>query len=247
MRARIDTGSDNPAALINVASSDTFLTALDRQFHLESGESEIRRELNNIGRHYLILRRSENDREMRREMRRQYAQLAKQTGNFLKILRDAPQDDIASCLYMTALRLGEGMPATIFPELSEHEQRHSGEPYFRELIRLSELLEKSALEQVNYFRERPGPKINSGLEYLVRHVASLFLTALNRPFTIDHHKPIAASEAFDFVSALIAPLDDVSDTEIMTAIRTEQGLRRKLNARAGQQNIPTAKAQNIEK
>ena len=96
----------------------------------------------------------------------------------------------------------EPIPATIFPELSEHKQRHSGEPYFRELIRLSELLEKSALEQVNYFRERPGPKINLCLEYLVRHVADLFLTTLNLPFTIDHHKSVAASEAFDFVGAL---------------------------------------------
>ena len=96
----------------------------------------------------------------------------------------------------------EPIPATIFPELSEHEQRHSGEPYFRKLIRLSELLEKSALEQVNYFRERPGPKINLCLEYLVRHVADLFLTTLNLPFTIDHHKSVAASEAFDFVGAL---------------------------------------------
>jgi hypothetical protein len=241
MRARIDeTGEENTHALIDAAYSDQFLLAFERQFHLESGESEIRRELNNIGRHYLILRRSENDREMRRELRRQYAQLAKQTGNFLKILRDAPHDDIASSLYMTALRLGEGMPATIFPELSAHEQRQSGEPYLLELIRLLELLDKSALEQANYFRERRGPKINLGLEYLVRHVADLFLTTLNRPFTIDHHKPVAASKTFDFVGALIAPLDDVSDTEIMTAIRAEQGLRRKLNTQAGRRNIPTA-------
>jgi hypothetical protein len=96
-----------------------------------------------------------------------------------------------------------------------------------------ELLEKSALDQINHFRERSGPKTNAGLEYLVRHVADLFLTTLNRPFTVDHHKPVAESEAFDFVAALIAPLDDISDTEIMTAIRAEQNARRKLNAKAG--------------
>jgi len=248
MRARIDkTGEENPHALIDAAYSDEFHLALERQLCFASDKSEIRAELNKIGRLYLILRRSENDREMRRELRKDNALLARQTDKFLKILRGAPHDDIASGLYMTALRLGEGMPATLFPELSAHEQGQSGEPFLLELIRLLELLEKSALEQANYFRERPGPKINLGLEYLVRHIADLFLTTLNRPFTIDHHKPVAASGAFDFVGALIKPLDDVSDTEITTAIRAEQGLRRKLNAQAGRQNNPAAKAQNIEK
>ena len=234
MRARKDTGTARPDAPIDAAYSGTFFAALEQRFRLEGENSELRAELNNIGRHYLILRRSEDDREMRREMRRENAQLAKHTNKFLQILRDAPHDDIAFGLHMTALRLGEVMPTTIFPDLSAHDQRQSGEPYFWELIRLLELLEKSALEQANFFRERPGPKINLGLEYLIRHVADLFLITLNRPFTIDHHKPVAASEAFDFVSALVAPLDNVSATEIMTAIRTEQNRRHKIKAKAKQ-------------
>src|ERR1700761_1197097 len=182
-----------------------------------------------------------------RSERKASALRERQTNKFLQILRAAPQDDIAFGLHMTALRLDAAMPATIFPELTEHEQRQSGEPYFRELIRLLELLEKSALEQANRIRERPGPKINFGLEYLVRHVADLFMTTLNRPFTLDHHKPVAASEAFDFVCALVAPLDDVSGTEIMTAIRAEQSLRHKLNTKVGQRNISTAKTHKTEK
>ena len=235
MRARIDkTGAENPHALIDAAYSDQYFGALERQFRLETGNTETRRELKNIGIRYLTSRRSEDNRNMRQELRRENTQLAKQTNKFLQILRNAPHDDIAFGLHMTALSSGEAMPATVFPQLSAHAQRHSGEPYFLELIRLLELLEKSALEQANHFRERPGPKINLGLEYLVRHVADLFLLSLNRPFTVDHHKPVAASEAFDFVSALVAPLDDVSDTEITTAIRAEQSVRRKLNA---QRNI----------
>jgi hypothetical protein len=178
---------------------------------------------------------------MRAQIRRENSLLAKQTKKFLRILRDAPHDDIAFGLHTAALRLGQPMPATIFPDLSAHERKQSGEPYFREIVRLLELLEKSALEQINHFRERPGPKVNLGLEYLVRHVADLFTTTFDRPFTVDHHKPVAASEAFDFVSALIAPLDDVSDTEITTALRAEQTLRRKLNAKHGQPNIYSVK------
>ena len=200
MRARIDkSGEKNPHTLIDAAYSDQYFIALERRFRLEKGIAETRRELKNIGIRYLTSRRSE-DRKMRQELRRENALLAKQTGKFLQILRNAPHDDIAFGLYMTALSLKETMPATVFPQLSAHEQRQSGEPYFLELIRLLELLEKSALEQVNHFRERPGPKINLGLEYLVRHVADLFLTSLKRPFTVDHHKPVAASEAFDFVA-----------------------------------------------
>ncbi len=247
MRARVDTGNGRPDALINDAYSDVFFAALDRKFRLETAKSDTRNEIRNIGRHYLIARRREDDRKVRRDERKANAHLAKQTNKFLQFLRAAPQDDIAFGLHMTALRTDAAMPATIFPELSDHEQHQSGEPYFRELIRLLELLEKSALEQVNHIRERRGPKINFGLEYLVRHVADLFLTTLNRPFTVDHHKPVAASEAFDFVSALIAPLDDVSDTEIMTAIRAEQSVRRKLNTKAGQRSIPTARTSKSAK
>ncbi len=247
MRARIDTGIESPDALIDAAYSDLFFAAHERQFRLEGGESETRDELRNIGRYYLILRRTEDSREMRRELRKQYVQLAKQTDIFLQILRNAAHDDIAFGLYMTALRLGEPFPATKFAGLSAHAQTQSGEPYFRELIRLLELLEKSAFEQADNFRERPGPKINLGLEFLVRRVADLFTTTLNRPFSIDHHKPVAASKAFDFVSALIAPLDDVSDTEITTAIRAKQNWRRKIKAKAEQQNMLKAGSQKIEK
>lgn len=234
MRARIDrVGDASPHTLIDREYSDQYFDALERQFGLESGNTGTRRKLKNIGVHYLIARHREDDRKARQNERKANALLARQTNKFLQILRKTPQDDITFGLHMTALRIGAPPPATIFPELSEHEQRQSGEPYYLELVRLLELLEKSALDQINHFRERSGPKINCGLEYLVRHVADLFLTTLNRPFTVDHHKPVAASEAFDFVAALIAPLDDVSDTEIMTAIRAEQSARRKLNAKAG--------------
>lgn len=234
MRARIDkTGDAKPHTLIDREYSDQYFDVLERQFGLESGNTETRRRLKNIGVHYLIARRREDDRKVRQDERKANALLARQTNKFLQTLRKSPRDDITFGLHMTALRTGAPPPATIFPELNDHEQRQSGEPYFLELIRLLELLEKSALEQVIHIRERRGPKINFGLEYLVRHVARLFLTTLNRPFTVDHHKPVAASEAFDFVAALIAPLDDVSDTEIMTALRAEQSARRKLNTKAG--------------
>lgn len=234
MRARIDkTGEETPHALIDGAYSDQYFDGLERQFGLESGHTETRRKLKNIGVYYLIARHREDDRKMRQDERKANALLARQTNKFLQTLRKSPRDDITFGLHMTALRTNAALPAAIFPELSQHEQRQSGEPYFLELIRLLELLEKSALDQINHFRERRGPKINFGPEYLVRHVADLFLTTLNRPFTVDHHKPVAASEAFDFVTALIAPLDDVTNTEIMTAIRAEQSVRRKLNTKAG--------------
>jgi hypothetical protein len=245
MRASVDTGSENPADLIDAAYSVVFFTAFERQFGLESRKSEIRDSLRNIGRQYIVVRRTEDGREMRRELRRQNAQLAKQTNSFLEILRATSTEEIAASLYMTALRLNEPIPSTKFAEISPHAQSQSGEPYFRELIRLLELLEKSSLEQADYFRERPGPKTNLGLEFLVRRVADYFVSELKRPFSVDHHKPIAASEAFDFISALIAPIDQVSSTEIMTAIRTEQNRRRNIGPK-GRNKITDVNSQKYE-
>ena len=128
MRARIDkTGEENPNALIDAAYSDQYFTILERRFRLETGNAETRRELRNIGVRYLTSRRSEDNRKMRQELRRENAQLAKQTNQFLQIVRNASHDDIAFGLYMTALSLRESMPATVFPQLSAHAQRHSGE------------------------------------------------------------------------------------------------------------------------
>src|SRR5689334_3300089 len=147
MRARIDkTGEENPHALIDAAYSDQYFRALEQRFRLETGSADTRRELKNIGIRYLTSRRSEDNRKMRQELRRESAQLASKTNKFLQILRNAPHDDITFGLYMTALSLREAIPATVFPRLSAHAQTQSGEPYFLELVRLLELLEKSALE-----------------------------------------------------------------------------------------------------
>ena len=226
MRARIDkTGENNIAALIEAAYSNSFFAELARLFPVELGKSDVRAELNHIARIYVALRRTENSPELRKEMRKDYLQLGKQTDGFLGILRAAPQEDLAFAIYMAALRFNEPIPATKFAGLSGHAQTNTGEPYLLELLRLLELLKNAAKEQADHFRERPGPKINLGLEFLVRRVADLF-EEIDRPFSIDHHKPVPTGPAMDFVRALIAPLDDVSDTEISTAIRTEQNRRR---------------------
>ena len=222
--------NENPAAHIERVYSDTFFLGLTNSAGHNIDVSKFRNELRTIGRLYLILRAREDCAASNRKLRKNYLRLAEQTAGFLDVVRGATFDDIAFCLYMTALRQSEPIPATIFEGLSVHAQTKSGEPYLLELIRLLELLKNAAQEQADYFRERPGPKINSGLELLVRRVADIF-AEIDQSFSIDHHKPVPTGPAVDFVKYLLAPLDKISDTEIATAIRTEQARRRKLKLR----------------
>lgn len=227
MAARISS-PDEAAAIVEREYSDEYFAGLEKQFGIDFGPDN-RREFRTIGRRYLTMRGIGNDGKSRREDRAHYTRLAKQTGTFLEILRHTPREDIEFGIYMAALRQNEPIPTTKFPHLSKHAQSQTGAPYFRELIRLLKLLKSAADRFADDCRERPGPKINRGLELLVRRSADYFISRLNRPFSVDHHKPIAPSEAFDFVSALVAPLDNISDTEIITAIRAEQNKRRNMS------------------
>ncbi len=225
-----EAGSDRPGEQIDRLLDETFFRKLEKSFGKQFGEPAIQAELKNIGRLYLIFRNTENSLAERRAIRRNSLRLAKQTGEYLNYLRDAPYDDISMALYVAALRRGEPVPTTKFPKLTTHTQENSGEPYLLELIRLLELLSDANLEQAERFREKPGPKSNFALELLVRRVGDIF-DALKRSFSIDHHKPVPTGPAIEFVRDLVAPLDTISDTEIATAIRNEQSRRKKLQDR----------------
>jgi hypothetical protein len=70
---------------------------------------------------------------------------------------------------------------------------------YRELVRLLELLEATAAQRAQRLLSRGGRPKNFGLEDLTRH--------------------------FDFVQALVAPIENVTDKQIITAMRSEIAAR----------------------
>ena len=64
------------------------------------------------------------------------------------------------------------------------------------------------------------------LQNLVIHAADFWELDLKRRFRIDYRKGAGLTPGFDFVKALLKPIDDVTDKQIITAMRTVIKLRR---------------------
>jgi len=242
MRARIDTDDSlHPAEIIERVYGAAFFEALKLNFGFCAAISDIEKRIKYIGRLYIVLRREEDRDEIHRSLRRSRQSLKAETERFIKVLeKHGERDETALGFQFAAQSLNEPPPKTEFPDLTDHEKR-GGEPYLRELQRLLKLLVAATELQAILLSTKRGPKINFGLEFIVRRTADLFTNELQRPFTIDHHKPFKPTEAFLFIRALIDPLDNVPDDGVVSAIRAERGRRKKL------ENLSAAASRNIHK
>jgi hypothetical protein len=234
MRARVDTDdTQHPIQIVTRIYDAAFFDALKSCFDFCNGIPDLENKIADIGRLYLALRRWESHAELQKSRTGDYLALKADVERFANALIKHDENlQIASDLRIAAISLGEPPPKTNFSDLTDHEKRSGGEPYLRELQRLLKVLVAAADLQAEYLDVRRGPKINFGLELMVRRVAELFGEDFRRPFTIDQHKPFKPTEAFLFIRALVDPLDDVSDDNIASAMRSERNRLRELDKRA---------------
>ena len=223
---------ENLRTKIDALYSEEFLAGLGRELNFDGTNPQFAEEIRLIGLHYLRLRKVCSHAPDLAATRLTYADLSKKAGQFVATLESARNFDIATDMYLTALRLGEPAPKTRFSGLSKH-QRERGEPYFLELLRLARLLHAAADEQVKEASPKRGPKTNPALEGLVRRAASFWILTLGRKFKFDHHTPAKPGVAWIFVNKLLTPLlaatgDKIGPAAVKTAIRNENARRRKL-------------------
>jgi hypothetical protein len=101
---------------------------------------------------------------------------------------------------------------------------------YRELSRHLEILNAGLETMVAQSAPSSGRPINQGLEVFVRHAANFWTQELAREFTLDYEDGTGTTQAFLFVQFLISPLADISDKQIVTAMRREVGVRRRVAA-----------------
>jgi len=221
MRARIDSGDEQDARRIIVAAYDAaFLSGLKERFGFDALQLDMAKQLRDIGIRYIRGRRAEDQPEEWKSIRAEYRKLERAAGQFIGLVTSFEDRDIASDIMMAATRLGEPRPQTEFSNLSEH-QKQRGDAYYHELIRLLQLLRASAADQAKLLAIPRGRHKNLGLENLTRKAAEFWTIDLGRRFSIDYHEGAGITLAFDFVKALVTPLDDVAAEQIITAMRTE--------------------------
>lgn len=227
MPARVDLdGSERPQEIVRRIYSADYLLRLGQQFKFDEKDSEIVAEIRKMGTSYIAMRRRENPEEFR-ELNRRYNKLARELKVFRQALDHNADLDVPQIMYFSALKLNQLPPQGDFPGLSKHDREQSGEPYYRELMRLLEILDKGIDDDKTRSAPKRGPRVNFGLEVIARQAAEFFAVELKgRPFTIDPHKPFKATPAYDFVKALVEPLDTVTHDDIVTAIRGAKTIRK---------------------
>ena len=229
MHAKHDTDpKESPAHVIGRLYDPVFFMALWRQFKF-SENPEIIDRINQIGISYIISQRLD-DPSGTEKHRKQLEKLGLEISRFMRLLRANKNLDLAQLMYFSALRNNQPRPETPFRDLDKHEREQTGVPYMRELRRLLNILADGIKDERELVGAKPGPRVKGGLEILALK-AGLFFADLDRPFTIDAHKPFKATEAFDFVKMLIMPLDDISDANIVTAVRGAQAKMRKMRTK----------------
>lgn len=211
MRAHIDTDKhEHPASIVRRLYIKDFLMDVGSQFNFDASNPVIVARIIRMGFSYIALRRIEDQSDVL-ELRKRYNKLAKKIHLFRGELKKSEELDLDQLMYFSTLGPDEGTRSQHFA---------GGEAIFRELLSLLEILSNGVAEQIRRSAPKRGPRINWGLEVLTVQATQFFAIELNgRPFTVDQNKPFKPTVAFDFIKALVRPLDIITDKEIITAIR----------------------------
>ena len=162
----------------------------------------------------------------RKKERDDYKKLLAATLKFEAAIREYGRSDLDYDMYRAAYHiLKEPPPQTDFPTLTDH-QKKRGEPYYFELRRLLNILKIGVGETIDHETMAPGPQSHLGMQNLVTDAADFWIEVVHGRFSLDYHKGVAWTATAEFVKALVEPLDDVTDSQIVTAMKAEIKERR---------------------
>lgn len=225
VQARVDSGTEHPRKIARCVYSDQFLSGLKERFGFDALEPNIAAELRDIAFRYIVFRR-EGYAESRKSSRREYLDLLKATEHFITLLKPYEERGIASDMQLVAPPQPNSKMFSGNLSRPTDQPQYADETHYGELLRGLQLLKATANWHAHFLASRGGRPKNLGLQELTRKAAELWITQLHRRFTVDYHRGSGLSTAFEFVQALVAPLDDVTDPQIITAMRALIASRR---------------------
>ena len=209
---------EHPAEFVSRIYSSEFLRNLAKLLGCKPFDTQKANEIRHMAIAYII---QTNDKKPDlRKLRRQYQRINRVSEQFIAAIEAARERDFARDIYDTARQLGQPVPHAHFRNLPEQENG-PGEMYIRDLLARAELVKVAAKRRADSLSAQAGRKTNLPLTRLVTKAAIFFRLDLKLRFSIDHNKIAKPTKAFDFVRSIVKPLDDISDQEIVTAIRKE--------------------------
>jgi hypothetical protein len=223
MPARIDNGDEFPGTIADRVYSDEFLSGLAKKFNFDL-KDKVRSQLRHMAHVYIADLRDDSSEDWHKEQRKRYRRLGHATSRFAEFVKEFEDDDIASHLFMAArATLNEILLSDELLLIAARQKMSHNRFLYRHLMNLLDLLALTAAQKAKSHALPRGPKRNSGLQSITMHAIALWSVDFGRKFTVDYHKGTGLTEAFQFMRALINPLDDVTNTQIITAMRDAIG------------------------
>lgn len=93
--------------------------------------------------------------------------------------------------------------------------------YWFEFERYLKFFEEGLKQTLKNTKPRGGRPKNEGLHNAIHYIASFWEFKLLRKYTLDHHNGKGLTEAYKFTRRLLAPLDQIDEKQIITAMRAE--------------------------
>jgi hypothetical protein len=231
MRKFIDLVGGHSTEIAEHAYTNNFLRQIRSKFNFDALKSEYTVELREIAADYIYWRRLQIRKSpSRKDQRRKYLKLQKFADRFLHQLEQCDKMEIETLLFIGARKLrAPALPGRLI-DFSQH-KKQKGLPFYREFVQFLEFIKIGADEIAEDYKLPSGRRRNFGLENLTIKSAEFWEKRLGRKFTLDYHGGTGLTKAFEFVRDLVAPLDDVTDKNIITAMRSEIKERRKNRGR----------------
>lgn len=200
--------------------TEQFLVDLRARFEIAVETSALVDELEPIARRYRVDLRVFSDEATERTLRSNYQTLKSETERFRDMLSAPEYEDLETDLYWAARHKIAPVSDTAIPVIGSAHGK-LGSAYLAELEKLLALLDNAADLGIARFAPTKGRKRKYALENLVRRLAYVWADILEWPFTVDYHQGSGLTEAFAFVSLVVAQIDSaITETEIITAMRT---------------------------
>jgi len=197
-----------------------FVAEVSTRFEITLETSALVDEFESIARRYAVDLRVFNDKATERMLRSNYQTLKSETARFRDLLSAPEYEDLETDLYWAARHKIAPVSDANIPVIG-HAQGKPGSSYLVELENLLALLDSAADLGIARFAPIKGRKRKYALENLVRRLAYVWADILERQFTVDYHQGSGLTEAFAFVSSVVAQIDSaMTETEIITAMRT---------------------------
>jgi hypothetical protein len=214
--------------LVPVLYSDQFLAGLAKRFDFPPLAPEAVDEFRSVARHYLVINGEEPLRARASEYHREAMALLRTTEKFIEALKQAQEDDIAFEMFRLARSHRPPTDKFDIADLPEAQLEMRNNRHYEHLLGLSRLLAAAAQRQLDQFKLPQGRRKNAGLQWLVDYADIFWTGTLHRKFSIDYHQGSYLSRAYEFVEALVKPLDSsVTETQIITAMRAQVKSRNK--------------------